>query len=135
MKKHLVLPTFLIILLGTPAFADFQAGRDAYESGDYATALKEWTPLAEQGDAPAQNLMGAMYNEGDGVAQDYRGAVKWYKLAAKQGFALAQSDLGLMYLHGQGVTQDYKAGFKWIKLSAEQGYPAAQSVLRCDVCS
>jgi len=31
---------------------------DAYHSGDYATALREWTPLAEQGDASAQNNLG-----------------------------------------------------------------------------
>jgi len=41
MKKHLVLPTFLILLLGTPALADFQAGMDAYAREDYATAFKE----------------------------------------------------------------------------------------------
>ena len=33
------------------ASADFQKGLTAYNSGDYATALREWTPLAEQGDA------------------------------------------------------------------------------------
>jgi len=29
---------------------DFQKGAAAYDSGDYATALREWTPLAQQGD-------------------------------------------------------------------------------------
>ena len=33
------------------AGADFQAGQGAYIRGDYGTALKEWRPLAEQGDA------------------------------------------------------------------------------------
>ena len=31
--------------------ADYQKGLTAYERGDYATALREWTPLAEQGHA------------------------------------------------------------------------------------
>ena len=44
--------------------ADFQAGLDAYNSGDYATALKEWRPLAETGDADAQNNLGVMYDSG-----------------------------------------------------------------------
>ena len=34
---------------------DFNKGLRAAQSGDYATALKEWTVLAEQGDAEAQN--------------------------------------------------------------------------------
>ena len=30
--------------------ADFQKGVTAFQSGDYATALREWTPLAKQRD-------------------------------------------------------------------------------------
>ncbi len=33
---------------GTPAFADYQKGLDALESGDYAAALKELKPIAER---------------------------------------------------------------------------------------
>ena len=56
MKKLLILPVLLLTLLvGNPAFsADFYKGTTAYFSGDYATALREWTPLAEQGDVDAQ---------------------------------------------------------------------------------
>ena len=56
MNRLLILPMLLLTLLvGTPAFsADYQKGLTAAQSGDYATALREWTPLAEQGDASAQ---------------------------------------------------------------------------------
>ena len=86
----------LTLLLGSVSMswsADLQKGLTAYESGDYATALREWTPLAEQGDADAQTLLGVMYNEGKGVPQDYKTAVKWYTLAAKQGDANAKTNL------------------------------------------
>ncbi len=33
--------------------SSYQAGLDAYERGDYETALKEWRPLANQGLAVA----------------------------------------------------------------------------------
>jgi hypothetical protein len=58
MKNFLVLPVLLLTLLvGTPAFsADFQKGLTAYKSGDYTTALREWTPLAKQGIADAQSV-------------------------------------------------------------------------------
>ena len=40
-----------IVCLATPAWADFQAGMKAFERADYETALREWRPLAERGDA------------------------------------------------------------------------------------
>ncbi len=46
--------------MGVSWSADFQNGLTAYKSGDYATALREWTPLAEQGDAYAQTWLGAI---------------------------------------------------------------------------
>lgn len=47
------------------ASADLQKGLTAAENGDYATALRVWTPLAEKGNADAQTLIGAMYKDGD----------------------------------------------------------------------
>ncbi len=41
----------LLIGLATPSQADYQDGQAAYSRGDYATALQEFKPLAEQGDA------------------------------------------------------------------------------------
>jgi uncharacterized protein len=37
--------------VGVSESADYQKGATAYKSGDFATALREWEPLAEQGDA------------------------------------------------------------------------------------
>jgi len=72
---------FTLFLLVWPALvqADFQAGVDAYARGDYATVLKEWQPLAEQGDAYAQFSLGHLYHGGHGVPQDYVKAVRWYR--------------------------------------------------------
>ncbi len=57
-KPWLPLSTFvgLVFMLAAPTWADFQAGVDAYERGDYDTALKEFRHLAEQGHAQAQRL-------------------------------------------------------------------------------
>ena len=114
----------IVVLLGSAGVswgADFQKGLTAYERGDYATALREWTPLAEQGVADAQYNLGVMYGNGKGVPKDYETAVKWYRLAAKQGHASAQFNLGVMYGKGQGVSQDYKTALKWYRLASEQG--------------
>ncbi|MGY8963931.1 MAG: hypothetical protein ACKVKT_10275 [Rhodospirillales bacterium] len=63
MNRLLILPVLLLTLVvGTPAFsADFQKGLTAAQSGDFATALREWTPLAKQVDADAQIMLGTMY--------------------------------------------------------------------------
>ena len=75
----------LIVYLSTPAWADFQAGMEADDSGDYATALREWRPLAEHGDSTAQAALGLLYEKGRGVPQDYVQAQMWYNLAAANG--------------------------------------------------
>ena len=124
MNRLLILPVLLLtLLMGTPAFsADFQKGAAAYESGDYATALREWTPLAEQGLARVQFNLGLMYAKGKGVPKNNKTAVKWYRLAAKQGDADAQYNLGVMYAKGNGVPKNNKTAVKWFRLAAEQGY-------------
>ena len=123
MNRLLILPVLLLTLLvGNPAFsADYLKGLTAAQSGDFATALREWTPLAEQGIAAAQYNLGQMYRNGQGVPQDYKTAVKWYSLAAEQGFADAQINLGARYYKGQGVIQDYVRAHMWFNIAAIPG--------------
>ena len=100
---------------------DFQKGVTAYESGDYATALREWKPLAQQGYASAQYNLGLMYDNGQGVPQDDKTAVKWYRLAAEQGYASAQFNLGVMYGMGTGIIQDWVYAHMWGIIAASNG--------------
>ncbi len=73
-----------IMALAVPSNAGpFEDGNAAYQRGDYATALRLWRPLAEQGDAGAQYNLGLMYREGQGVSQDDAEAAKWYRKAAE----------------------------------------------------
>ena len=82
--------------------SSYQEGMDAYERGDYDTALKEWRPLAERGNEAAQANLGAMYYLGHGVGQNYQEAAQWFQSAARQGNAKAQFNLGGMYSEGKG---------------------------------
>ena len=125
-----ILTIITLVLFTTPSWsADFNKGLIAYNNGDYATAIEEWTPLAEQGDAYAQYNLAYMYDIGQGVLQDDQTAVKWYTLAAEQGDADAQYNLAYMYKNGEGVLQDYKTAVKWYTLAAEQGFAKAQNNL------
>jgi TPR repeat protein len=128
MRTLIIIPVLLFsLLLGVPSYsADFNKGLTAAQSGDFATALKEWKPLAGQGDADAQTNLGLMYQNGWGVPQDDKEAVYWYKLAAEQGDAKAQYNLGVMYDVGEGVPQDDKEAVRWYTLAAEQEHAKAQ---------
>ncbi len=123
---------FLLALIALAAFlmgafgggwAGLDEGVAAYKRGYYATALREWRPLAEQGVADAQFNLGFMYRNGLGVPQDYAEAVKWYRNAAEQGVAEAQYSLGSMYYNGQGVTQDYVQAHMWLNIAASSFPP------------
>jgi hypothetical protein len=112
----------VLLLALVPAYGqDFQKGRDAYNSGDYATALKEWRPMAEQGVARAQLNLGYMYDYCEGVPEDDVLAARLYRLAAEPGLADAQNDLGVMYGAGEGVPKDYALAYIWWNLAAAQG--------------
>ena len=63
--------------------ADSKKCLTAYESGDYAAALRECTPLAEQEDANAQHFLSVIYRTGNGVPRDYKATVKWFRPATK----------------------------------------------------
>lgn len=101
--------------------ADLYKGKAAFDRGDYAAALLEWRPLAEQGNARAQFLLGYMNGHGQGVPQDDTKAAKWYRKAAEQGHASAQNNLGQLYESGLGVGPDDAEAKKWYRKAAAQG--------------
>jgi TPR repeat protein len=117
----------LIVFLYTALSAqDIRAALDAYARRDYIQALSQARPLAEQGHAVAQGLLGVMYEYGQGVSKDYREALRWYHKAAEQGMAPAQFSVGEAYALGREVTKDDQEAVRWYRRSAEQNYAAAQ---------
>ncbi len=108
------------------AWADGNAGFAAYESGDYATAMKEFMPMAAGGHHAAQYAVGVMYLEGQGVPKNPAEAVKWLTPAAESGVAAAQDRLGHLYLMGDGVPQDVAQAAKWLQLAADRGVVTSQ---------
>lgn len=81
---------------------------------------------AEQGIAQAQYVLGVLYSDGIGVAQDYAEAEKWYRKAAEQGHPLAQYNLAI--LSGAGLVS-YWESTKWYYKAAIQGLVPAQLVM------
>ena len=113
----------VLLCTGTASvLADFKAGGDAYQRGDYKTAAAEFLPLAEKGDHRAMYALGSMYAAGNGVPQDFKMAMKWFRAAANYGRPDAEYKLGLMYLEGIGTERDPRRAINLIGKSAQQGY-------------
>jgi TPR repeat protein len=129
----------LAVLLGSAGMswsADLQKGLDAYKNKDYATAMREWKPLAEQGNATAQFNLSEMYNRGRGVPQNHKTALEWIQKSAENGNKYASFRLGGMYngtLLGHGIPKDREIARKWWKLAAEQGHSGAQEIMNISV--
>ena len=85
----LTLSTLILLSLTGAQAQDLKKGLQAYKSGDYATAIKEWRPLAEAGDPGAQYNLGFNYVQGKGIAKDLVQAYFWFGLAARQGRGIA----------------------------------------------
>ena len=127
--KRFIFGAILLAGLGAPAWADFQDGLDAHNRGDYASALREWIPLAERGNARAQHELGIMYAKGLGVSRDYAKAASWFRKAAEQGHALSQKFLGDIYRKGRGLPKDDAQAVKWYREAAKQGHALGQKKL------
>jgi TPR repeat protein len=149
-----LLTTLLVLVAAatTATAGTYADAQTAYRKGDYATALKLYRPLAQRGDARAQDAIGGMYARGEGgLPKDDAEALHWFQMAdderkglkayneggyatalrifrplADRGQILAEYLIGLMYANGQGVPQDYAEAMTWHLKAAKQGEAKAQ---------
>ncbi len=71
----------------------WEDGMASYNRGDYVPAIRLFRPLAEQGNAKAQRVLGVMYRRGEGVARSSARAFLWFSRAAARGDAQAKAEL------------------------------------------
>jgi hypothetical protein len=102
-----------VIAVDACASAGTEVARRAYDKGNYAEALKQLQPLAESGDTSAQVLLGTMYANGKGIAQDDAQAALWYEKAANAGDTQAQTLLSSAYADGRGVAYNQVMADYW----------------------
>ena len=98
----------------------FEAGRMAFQAGDYAKAVNWYQRAVDQGDARAQCDLGYCYYSGRGVSVDERRAAELFRRAAKQGNAEAQYNLGCCYERGIGVLKIPESALNWYYKAAGQ---------------
>ena len=86
MKKLITTLLTATLLFANTAYAGaLEDANKAYDSGNYAKAMKLYKSPALKGLVDAQYNLGVMYANGQGVVQDYVAAHMWFNLAAAQG--------------------------------------------------
>ena len=99
MKKLFILLLFITGFSSSQTWgADLAKGLAAAQRGDFTTALKEWTPLAEQGNIIAQYNLGSMYKKGDGVIQDFVISHMWANIGRANGDKNSDKAIELLVL-------------------------------------
>jgi TPR repeat protein len=118
----------IIMLFSFPVFSGVDEGRNAFSSGNYDKAAKEFRVSAERGNSEAQLLLGLMYTL-DAWQINEEESAKWIKKAAEQDEPEAQYQLVSLYIHGKGVQEDMAEAYKWLNEAATQGHAKSQLLL------
>lgn len=99
MRKSILIGVAIVLLAGTSTASSrawagpWEDGMAAYNRGDYVPANKLFRPLAQAGNAKAQNVIGVMYRKGQGVARSPARAFMLFSMAAARGDAGAKAEL------------------------------------------
>ncbi len=108
---------------------DTREGIEAMQRHDYDKAVMKLLPAANAGDPLAQQAMGALYFQGNGVPLDIKLAFRYLHLAAEAGLADSQFLVGSFYYRGIGVQANKVLGRKWMQMAANQGHERARESL------
>jgi len=85
-----------LFFTGTPsAFADRLQALDALSRGDYVTAARVWTDMANEGDPVAQYNLAILYQNGTGVNRDQNISRYWLVMAARNGVVGAYKQINI----------------------------------------
>jgi TPR repeat protein len=136
MRRRIGCTAVLVLLIASHAAAQQapETARSLFDQGmnhlvggqltrNDVKALDSFRESAELGYAPAQVVLGSLYERGVLVSRAPGQAATWYKKAAEQGDVLAQWLLGKLYASGDGVIRDLSEAEKWLQKAADQGDP------------
>ena len=87
---------------------------EAVSPADLEKARELLGKAATEGHALAQDVLGNMYEDGDGAEKDIHTAADLYFRSAEQGCSAGMFDLGMLCLDGRGVPKDEFRAFSLI---------------------
>ncbi len=104
-----------------------KTGLDAFQKGEYSTAVNAFLPLARRGNATAQYYVGRMYHEGKGFPEDNEKAALWVRRGADRGSAEAEGLLGTLFSQGHGVAKNDGDAARCFHQAARRGNAVGQA--------
>jgi TPR repeat protein len=90
---------------------------------DYKKAEEWYRKAAEQGFAEAENGLGELYTDGNGIQKDPAEALKWLSKAAEQGNRPAQMNLASIYVNGTGTVRNIEEACFWATVANSADTP------------
>lgn len=111
----------LALVITSVMKADIETGIRAYNTGDYATAHKEFSTAADAKTPQGLHLLASLYYQGHGVPKDLKRAVELFTEAAELGYRPSQANLGLMYHNGNGVERNIGKALEYYTAAGRQG--------------
>ena len=126
-RKYVALLCCLTLFLCSGVRAEGLAEADeAFDRGEFVTALELYEALANQQEPAATYRLGLMYEQGLGTDPDPMVAASWYQKAQALESPEAIGALADLHLKGVGVIQDFKEALRLNISAAEAGYAPAQ---------
>lgn len=96
--------------------------RTSLLNGEYNKAYQQALNAANNGDHPAENVLGNLYYLGLGVERNYKHAALWYQKSALGGYTPAQVNMGHLHSQGLGVEKDAVQTLGWYWLAKISGH-------------
>ncbi|MGB0695243.1 MAG: tetratricopeptide repeat protein [Rhodospirillaceae bacterium] len=107
-------------------------GYFAAKSGDYVTARRIFSVLAERGDAKSMTWMAWLEDNGFGGPENPDAAADWDRRAMETGDHIGTFNYGLDLLRGRGVPKNPALGREMIDRAAEAGDSSAEALRQAD---
>ena len=113
------------VAMAPAAWADTKAGIDAWNAGDFVSAVNQWQEPAARGEAEAQFRLGQAYRLGKGAEQDLTKSEEMFAKAASQGHREAADNYGLLLFH----RGEKKQALRYLRSASDRGDARAQYLL------
>ena len=108
---------------------ELESGIAAFETKNFAHAIKLLSPIADEGNADAMYRMAIMLQNGLGCVADENKAFRYMGDAATKGLPLAQHAYGFMFFEGECTEKDIVQSIEWFTKAAEQGLAGSATTL------
>lgn len=109
--------------------AEIERAGDFLGKKNYKEAYPIFLKAAQSHSSLAQQTLGLMYINGDGVEKNYKEAAFWFARASGANYQPAMYDLAVMLKNGEGMPVNIEQAVYFFTKSAEMGYVMSMNEL------